>query len=520
MTEQPRRRPTARILAGSVTVSVAVGVALFGTVPSANAATPRAQAVGRFLDGSAGGTPIESVINLQDARATYPGTTSEQNPLDVTAGGQADVPLSGKLQAPGNNVFHVGAANQVAIARANGYSLGAAGAVANQGGAAIGGQGGKPADASLNLSAAALPAAPLSLPGAGNAKSLGGLSAEFGALAARAHTPVGVGGAGVTQYSIGSFKLVLASPALGKVLGQLGSLLKPPPALASGLPAHFPSKACSFKAQALSTISLAGGAVTIDPLSGSITIDVAALLRVLGANINALPANTDLLAYVLKYLSSADGFAQGLESAVANTFVAQKQNFTDCLTAISNNFPAPLDGLVKDAFNAFTAGQNQLADAINGAVAQLAAAGGSNPFQPLVDGLKQALQIGVNVQPHGPRGTYRSPLAATPDQATAVVHGQTIVRALEIDLGGGSGADLALANAAAGPSTAAPATTPPPPPPSTTPAVVHNHQIPTGIPAGQAPTGGGPQLPLELLAIGVLLAAAGGLAYRLRPHRH
>ncbi len=146
--------------------------------------------------------------------------------------------------------------------------------------------------------------------------------------------------------------------------------------------------------------------------------------------------------------------------------------------------------------------------------------GGPNPFQPLVDGLKQALQIGVNVQPHGPRGSYSSPLRATPDQATGVVAGQTIVRAVEIDLGGGSGADLALANAAAGPSSATDATSAPPAPPTHSAAVKHNHVLPTGIPAGQGPTGGGPRLPLELLAVGLALAAAGGLVLRLRPRRH
>ena len=88
-------------------------------------------------------------------------------------------------------------------------------------------------------------------------------------------------------------------------------------------------------------------------------------------------------------------------------------------------------------------------------IAKIGSAGGKHPFAPLVNGLKQALQIGVNVQPNGPRGTYASPLKATPDQATPVVAGQTIVRAIEIDFGGGQGASIALANAAAGPSSAA-----------------------------------------------------------------
>ncbi len=79
---------------------------------------------------------------------------------------------------------------------------------------------------------------------------------------------------------------------------------------------------------------------------------------------------------------------------------------------------------------------------------------------------------------------------------------------------------MALANAAAGPSSQ-PA---PPPAPATSGAVKHDHRIPTGIPAGQGPIGGGsPQLPTVLLLIGLVLAAAGGasgLIWKLRPHRH
>jgi hypothetical protein len=48
------------------------------------------------------------------------------------------------------------------------------------------------------------------------------------------------------------------------------------------------------------TLSLDHGAVVLDPSTGSITVNVGALLRTLGARLNALPPNTDLLAYVLK----------------------------------------------------------------------------------------------------------------------------------------------------------------------------------------------------------------------------
>lgn len=137
---RPRSRAT-RVLAGAVAVSLGVGVTLLSTADPAAAATPRAQAVGRFLDGAAGGSPIQSIVDLHDARATNPGTVSDQNPFDITVGGQGDIPLSHKLQLPGSgDAFHVGAANQVAAARSNGYSLGASGAVGNQGGISAGGR--------------------------------------------------------------------------------------------------------------------------------------------------------------------------------------------------------------------------------------------------------------------------------------------------------------------------------------------------------------------------------------------
>jgi hypothetical protein len=125
----------------------------------------------------------------------------------------------------------------------------------------------------------------------------------------------------------------------------------------------------------------------------------------------------------------------------------------------------------------------------------------------------------VNVQPNGPAGSYRSPLRATPDQATPVVAGQTVVRALEIDLGGGSGVSLALANAAAGPSSAAPVVTAPAP--TSTAPVKHDHVVPTGVPAGQGPIGGGTsELPLVLLVVGIAFAGAGALAWRVRLRNH
>jgi hypothetical protein len=515
MIVQPRlsRSRAARAAAGSLALAMGVGCGLFFGAGPAAAQAPRAQAVGRFLDGAAGGSPIQSIVDLKDARATNPGSVSDQNPLDITVGGQGDIPLSHKLQGPGSgDAFHVGVADQIAKARSNGFALGAAGAVANQGGASLGGQSGRyPSNATLDLSSAAFPSAPIPLPGGGGAPALGGLTASIGAVSAEASTPAGVGRAGVTHYNIADLRLTLASPSLGGALTQLGDALKPP----AGLPVKT-VPACSFKTQFLSPATVAGGALTIDPANGAITLDVSAALRALGLNLNYLPANTDLMALVTKYLASPNGLAAGMQQVIGNSFVTQKANFEKCAQALDPT------GKFGNLISQLTAGQQALTNAINGAVHQLTGAGGPDPFAPLVNGLKQGLQVGVNVQPNGPRGSYASPLNATPDQATPVVAGQTIVRALEIDLGGGQGVSLALANAAAGPSSAAP--TAPSPKPSLVPHVKHNHVIPTGVPAGQGPIGGqGMPLPIVLVSIGVALAAAGGVVTAVRcvrPQRH
>jgi hypothetical protein len=122
--------------------------------------------------------------------------------------------------------------------------------------------------------------------------------------------------------------------------------------------------------------------------------------------------------------------------------------------------------------------------------------------------LKKLVDIGINVQPNGPAGTFTSQLKATPSQTTPVVPDQTIVRAIEINLVGDPLATVALANAAAGPSAPAVA-----PPVTTTPP---GTAIPTGVPAGFQKPSGTPELPLVLLTVGIVLAAGGAVAWKLR----
>jgi hypothetical protein len=512
-----------------------------------------AQSVGRFLDGSAGGQPIQSIVDLKDARATAPGTQSTQNPLEADLGGQVPVDLTGKLQLPSNGLGEFGAVNQVAVAKTDGYSYGASGAVSNSGGVSVGGNNSKyPSSASITLDATSFQdSSPVTIPGGGDstAAALGGLTASVTGVAALAKTKVG-GDAVTPVYSIADLTLGLQSPLVGQLLGQvtgalstgLGTLLT----TATGGQVTLPA-ACTFAAFS-SEISLEGGAVTIDPTTGAITISVAGLLDQAGLDLNNLPANTDLLSYILNYLSSPSGLAQSLSDLIGgltgtgNTFLAK---FTACGTAITGdsslaNLATALTSQLNTAKTSF---QTQVTSTVNG----LASQAGASPLAPLADGIANVLDIGVNIE-SGPGkaadnkdAPYTSKLKATPDQATAVVKGQTLVRAIEIDIlnaaqqaptpnsashrqiagkavagrplaqaaAGDPAAVLALANAAVGPSAAAA--------PTTAATTAAGSDLPTGVPAGQGtPHHGTPILPLLLVLLGVVLAGGATVVVRKR----
>jgi hypothetical protein len=517
---QGTRTRTGRVMAATVVAGLTVaGIAVTGT-PSASAAEAlRAQSVGRLVDGTLGGNPIQQVADVADARATAPGTQSVQNPLDATLLGQLNVPLSGAIDLPTDPAIIAGAANQVAVAHLDGFSYGAAGAVSNSGGANVGGDSDSfPAFGTINLSGAALPSLPsLPLPGVGDLASLGSITATVGAVSALAQTKTGGAVAPPPSYNIAGLTLAIGSPALGGVLKTVGDALVAP-ALPSlpGLPAS-----CSFSTQVLSPISLAGGAVTVSPTDGKITVNLAKLLAQLGLNINTLPANTDLLAYLLNYLADPAGLAAGLQSTIAGIITPLQTKFTTCLTDFAAVFPAPLAGVVKTVSDLLTGGQTTLTGLVNSLLTPLQNAAGTNPLKPLSDGLKALIDIGINVESgpgiqavqSDPDFLYTTALAKTPNQATPVVANQTLVRALEINLLG-SGAVVALANAAAGPSTAAPA--PPTTSSVTTSPGPTNTNIPTGVPAGAVTPAGSPIAPLVLLIVGLVLASGGAVAWKLR----
>jgi hypothetical protein len=312
-------------------------------------------------------------------------------------------------------------------------------------------------------------------------------------VAALAQTPAGVGKPGTTSYGIADLTLNAGSPLLAQLLSGVGDALSP--LLASVGNLLNLSQDCPLVNGTLPDLSLDGGAVVISSSTGGLTIDLEKLLEQANLNLNALPPNTDLIDVLLDYLTSPDGLADGLINVINGLFSDLKSQLDAC--APNNTISNAIDLL----FNV-TGALHTALDKILGPLGDT-----TSPLAPIGTLLKKLVDIGINVQPNGPAGTFTSQLRATPSQTTPVVPGQTIVRAIEINLVGDPLATVALANAAAGPSAAAVV------PPATS---LPGTAIPTGVPAGFQKPSGTPELPLVLLTVGIVLAAGGAVAWKLR----
>lgn len=501
-----------RIIAAiAVAGLVVAGTTVIGTQGASAAALPNSQSVGRFLDGALGKNPIQQIADIKDARAVNPGSVTDQNPLDVNVLQAIDLPLTGALQFPQLLGVKLGAVNQVAVAKSDGYSYGASGAVLNSGGVSVGGNNNAfPADATIDLSASGIAGnTGVPVPGGTTANAVGGVKLSIGAVSALASTPAGKGKPGSTAYGIAGIDLVAESPLLGSVLtgviGPVGTLLTQLSNGAKNLHLNIPAS-CPLTTGNLPDLTLENGAITISPTTGKITLSLDQLLDVLlgsSNNLNHLPANTDLIDLLLNYLTSPTGLAAGLANAINGLVGGLKTSLSSCT-------PGALHPLINLLFNA----NASLQKAITALLTKLGGSvGGASPLAPLGTVLKKLVDIGINVQPNGKPGTFTSALEATPNQATAVVPGQTIVRAIEINLVGDPLATLALANAAAGPSNPQ-VVTPPPPSESVTPPL--NTNLPTAVAAGEGRSGGSASSSLILLAAGLVLAGGGVAFYRLR----
>lgn len=529
---RPRGRHRGRwvpFAAGVTAAALAAAAAVTAGGGAAGAAdAPNAQSAGNFLDATIGGNPIDDIAKLAFARAQSPGSTTVQNPLDVTALNTIHLPLTGALQLPQLLGITLGAANQVALAKLSGESYGASGAVANSGGVSIGGNNSaRPADATIDLTAQGIAGNnPVPIPGGGDssAAALGGVTASIGAVSSIARTPEfgpplanswlqSCTQDSATCYKIASLDLSMGSPLLGGIFSQVSSTLDTVlSSLATaagnvGLPA-----ACSFT-QSFGSISLENGAVVIDSANASITIHLKDLLQtLLGKDLNNLPANFDVINFLLDYLSSPSGLAAGIAGVIDGITTPLSDKFTACLTALQNSGPiGQVAGLLLQLTNALNAGKAQLTTLINQIVAALAQAGGPSPLAPLADVLRKLIDIGVNVQPQVSSGDFNSNLGPLPKQGMTPppVPYEHTVRAIEVQLLGSNGVTVALANSSAGPSHG-------PIVCCVTPTSVPPTNIPTGVPAGEATHGGSPLLPIVLLALGLIFAAGGVTSYRMR----
>jgi hypothetical protein len=505
--------PIAAATTAAALTFAAIATAGGGTAGAADA--PAAQSAGNFLDATIGGDPIDQIAELAFARAQNPGNVTDQNPLDVTVLDSINLPLTGALQLPELLGVDLGAANQVALAKSDGQSRGASGAVLNSGGVSVGGDGGaSPADATIDLCASAIAGEEC---GSSPTDALGEVSLGIGAVSSIARTPefgppladswlATCTQSEPTCYKIAGLDLNLSSPLLASVLTPLTDALTDILGQLTTLLGGLLPASCTLTPD----LNFDDGVITINGTNGTIGVSVGALLDALGLNLNDLPPNTDLLAKVLDYLTSSDGLGAGV-TAILDGLVGPLE------TALENCNPGGLAGqLLTSLLGLIDTGKTTIEDTVNSITDALGGVDLSALVGPLTDLLSGLVGIGVNVQPQVSSGDFQTNLDSLPKQGMTPppVPYEHTVRAIEIQLLGEAGVTVALANSSAGPSN--PAAPPSSPPPTATETSVPPTTVPTGVPAGEGTHGGNPALPITLLALGLMFAGGGVLAYRMR----
>lgn len=467
----------------AATATVLVGAA----IPSTAASPPASQSAGTFLSGTLAGTDLSTVaaIEGETAQSTGGRDVTRWNSLNASAlDGALKLPLTGALALPGGDVVTLGAVQQYAQALANGGAHAASGAVSNSGGISVGGSGAPPSNATIDLAGAG---------GTALAKTLGDLKLSTGALAARADQAPGAHGAQSGSYQIAGLTLDLTAPALAALIGPLitqglDTVTKLATAFDDlGLPVQvtgtdkFPDIAT-----ALTSASADGGAITANLRTGSLHVDLAALLAANGLNLNRLPVNTHLAPYLAAALSSA------LPKAISSLIADQQAKFVAAFSGVGFSAGGvPLDVSTLDKATHILDGmRSALTAALAAGAGQLA----GSVFAPLAEASEQLLDPIVNVQ--------------------FVAGGTFTERALQLRLGGG-GVELNLASAAVGPSNLA-ATAPAPV--ATAPSPATRSQI-QGVSTIKIDAGGGTSRTSDTGRapwIGALLLLAGlaGLGWR------
>jgi len=415
------RRNTA-VLAALAAAGVAVAFA-----PTASAApTPVSQATGRFLSGSIGGTDLDKLVAVKGEAASNTGgdAVTNQHSLNATLLNAQLLNLPNGIQLPGGGVIKLGAVNQFAQASNTGGAHGASGAVTNSGAIGLGEEPGSPQnDASIDLTNTPLAA-------------IGALKVTAGAIAATAHQAEGKGGAQTGTYELANVKLQLSSPTLAGAIKALTGGGGTVPGLSSqiaklggnGLPVGTLQNVNTKNSVApmnsalgsLGDVNIGDGAVQGSLTNGTLTIDVAKLLKtVLNLDLNNLPPNTHLLEYI----------AQALPKALANGLTELKTQLTSLFDKLSLN----LNGVLPVSGGQATSALDQLLAPLTNALNTGAESLSSGVFVPLAKAAEKLVDVVVNVQDHN-NGTFTE-------------------RALRVDLIGDPLARLNLASASVGPGT-------------------------------------------------------------------
>lgn len=269
----------------------------------------------------------------------------------------------------------------------------------------------------------------------GGVPSIGKLTVTVGALAASADQAKGSTGAQTGHYELAGLKLTVSSPLLTNVIKQLTTQLDSllgQLSGASGLPVvggivgSCDVSSMGHALESFGDVSFAGGAITGSLTGGTLTIDLAKLLKsVLNLDLNNLPPNTHLFSYLARALPQAlaNGLKQ-LQGTLSDLF--------DKLTDLTDNTcTAPLKTVI-DPVSAL--GREALGKIVQPLSNSLST--GTDSLSPLFTGLAKQLQQLVD------------PIVNGQERSS----GTFTERALQLNLIGDPAARLNLASASVGPS--------------------------------------------------------------------
>jgi hypothetical protein len=262
--QHPHTRSTTgrRIGAGILSLALAGGLSLAGATSAQAATKPVAHALGQFLSGSVLGTDLNHVASLQAAVASNDGTqgtVTSKDPLSATALDTVTVGSGASVQGNLGKVVQLGAVGQYAQAAKDGTSLAAAGALNSDGAVGLGQDQAMPGgNATVDLGA---------LLGSGFSSNIVNLELAINAISAQAKAS---GKVASGDYTLADAKLNLTTPAISKLTEKVNT--------------------------ALDTVQ--NGLNRLDGSDGALVVDVNRTLKALDPTLNLLGGNANVTATV------------------------------------------------------------------------------------------------------------------------------------------------------------------------------------------------------------------------------